>query len=93
MALKMSRPTPARLNTPSMTIGTPEKKAEVDAQVGDHGDDRIAQRVLPHYPPSGQALGDGGADVLLSQALEQRRPGEATDRGQAEKSQDQGGTR
>ena len=37
----------------------------MQADHGDHGNHRVAQRVLPDHPVLRQALGTGGADVIL----------------------------
>ena len=62
--------------------GAGQQEGELQADDGQHRDQRVAQRVPPQRLPPAQALGAGGADIVLAQRLEQRRAHDAgEDRG------------
>src|SRR5581483_2635539 len=50
--------------------GPAEEPAEGDADVGDDGDDRVAQDMFQGHRPLGETLGVGGADVVRPERLE-----------------------
>ena len=69
-ASTVSRPRPGIANTLSVTTDAADQQRDADA---DHRDDRhrgVAQRMAHQHARFGQALGAGGADVVLGQRLE-----------------------
>ena len=54
--------------------GAAHQRAEIDADVGDHRDQRVAQGVNADGPRVAEALGFGRADVVGSQVLHQVGP-------------------
>ena len=55
-------------------IGAAEQQAQVHAEDGHDRGQRGAQPVLDDHRPLGQALGPGGADVVLAHRLQHARP-------------------
>ena len=69
-ASTVRRPRPGRPKTLSVTTAPPIRMRDAEA---DHGQDRhggVAQRMAHQHDPVGEALGAGGADVVLVQHLE-----------------------
>src|SRR5699024_7142754 len=49
--------------------GASHEHPQVDADVGDHRDQRVAQHVRGDHPAAAEALGGGGAHVVLTRDL------------------------
>src|SRR5213080_1341066 len=60
---------------------TADEERELDADDGDHGQDRVLERVVPDDHALRLPLGPCGADVVLAHDLEQRGAGDAHDEG------------
>src|SRR6185436_13596209 len=78
--------------------GTTEKRTEIDTQIGDHGDQRIAQSVDADHALVREALRLRGADVVAPDVLHQAGAGQPGggregERGQDERGEDQAGER
>src|SRR5688500_7728743 len=54
--------------------GARHQRADLQADGGDDGDQRIAKSVEPDDTARRQAFGTGGADIVLAQHLQHRRP-------------------
>src|SRR5437879_408540 len=54
--------------------GAAEDLRDLDAEHGQHRDEGVLQAVLEHDGPLAQPLGPRGADVVLTQHLEQHSP-------------------
>ena len=63
----------------SVRMAPPNSSADQQADHGDHRDQRVAQRVQADHARGRQALGAGGADIVLAQHLEHGRAGLAGD--------------
>src|SRR5262249_26330647 len=70
--------------------GAAHQVADVDAEEGDHGDQAVAQQMTDGDPALGQALGDGGADVVGAGVLADRGPGEPGGVGERDQGQHDG---
>ena len=84
--------------TVSVRTAPPISAGDVEGDDGGHRDQRVAERVPHHHRALGEALGSGGADVVLVQHLEHAGPRESRVRGQRdqhqrERRQDQVGQR
>ena len=91
MAWIESEPSPRRLNTDSVMIVVPIKRADIDAEDGDDRRQRGAQAVLDHDRPPIEALGPRRADVVLVHRLEHVRAGQPrVERGEQERQAEPG---
>src|SRR5690348_1675373 len=71
--------------------GAAHERADVRADEGDHGDQRVAQQVFGDHPVPGQALGDGRTDVVGPFVLGDGGAGEPGDVGEGDGGEDQSG--
>jgi hypothetical protein len=70
---------------------TAHQRADVGADEGDHGDQRVAQQVADDDPVPGQALGDRRADVVGPLVLRDGGAGQPGDVGEGHGGEDQAG--
>src|SRR5215813_11765494 len=71
--------------------GPADQHSSGDADHGDHGHQRVAERVLPRHHALGQALGPRGADVVLLQHLEHAGAADPRDERRLAEAQRKGG--
>ena len=80
-------PRPGQAKTVSTTIRAGENRADLQAEQRDHGEHRVAQRVLEQHGALAESFGPRRADVILLQGVEHRPAGETHDRRSRERAE------